>query len=69
MKFFHRLANSHRCNYPIGRLVVDGEEINNRNTIKEKIVEFYKALHSESSIRRPLLDGMEFSILEEEMSC
>ena len=49
--------------------MVDGEEINNWNTIKEKIVEFYKALYSESSIRRPLLDGMEFSILEEEMSC
>ena len=69
MKFFHRLANSHCRNNTIGRLVVDGEEINNQDTIKEKIVEFYKALYSESSICRPLLDGMEFSILEEEMSC
>ena len=63
IKFFHRLANSHRCNNTIGRLVVDGEEINNQDTVKEKIVEFYKALYSESSIRRPSLDGMEFSIL------
>ena len=69
MKFFHRLANSHHRNNTIGRLVVDGEEINNQDTIKEKIVEFYKALYLESSIHRPLLDGMEFSILEEEMSC
>ena len=48
---------------------MDEEEINNQDTIKEKIVEFYKALYSESSIRRPLLDGTEFSVLEDKMSC
>ena len=68
-KFFHRLANSHRRNNTIGQLLVDEEEINNQDTIKEKIVEFYKALYSESSIHRPLLDGTEFSVLEDKMSC
>jgi len=38
-------------------------------TIKENIVEFYKDLYSESSICRPLLDGTEFSVLEDKMSC
>ena len=40
-KFFHRLANSHRRNNTIGQLLVDEEEINNQDTIKEKIVEFF----------------------------
>ena len=56
--FFNRLANSHRHNNIIGRLVVGRGRwrITNQDTIKEKIVDFYKTIYSESRVRRPLLD-------------
>ena len=66
--FFHRLANSHHLNNTIGWLVVDGKEIINQDAIKEKIVNFYKALFLESGVCRPLLNRLVFSALEYDVS-
>ena len=66
--FFHRLANSHHLNNTIGWLVVDGKETINQDAIKEKIVNFYKALFLESGVCRPLLNRLVFSALEYDVS-
>lgn len=39
-KFFHRVANSHKRNNYIGRVEIDGIELNEGNEIKERIVGF-----------------------------
>lgn len=63
MKFFHRLANSYRCNHTIGRLVVDGEEVTNQVIINAKIWNFIRV---ELDVK--LLDGLDLSALEGEAS-
>lgn len=62
-KFFHRLANSYRCNHTIGRLVVDGEEVTNQVIINAKIWNFIRV---ELDVK--LLDGLDLSALEGEAS-
>uniref|UniRef100_A0A7N2M3A0 Zinc finger ZPR1-type domain-containing protein n=1 Tax=Quercus lobata TaxID=97700 RepID=A0A7N2M3A0_QUELO len=37
-KFFHRFANSYRCNHTIGRLVVGGEEVTNQTSFETRWV-------------------------------
>ena len=44
-------------------------EITNQDTIKEKIVDFYKTISLESRVCRPLLDGMIFFSLFWKMMC
>lgn len=62
-KFFHRLANSYRCNHTIGRLVVDGEEVTNQVIINAKIWNFIRV-----ELDMKLLDGLDLSALEGEAS-
>lgn len=62
-KFFHRLANSYRCNHTIGRLVVDGEEATNQVIINAKIWNFIRV---ELDVK--LLDGLDLSAREGEAS-
>ena len=63
MKFFHRLANSYPCNHTIGRLVVGGEEVTNQVIINAKIWNFIRV-----ELEAKLLDGLDFSALEDEAS-
>jgi hypothetical protein len=62
-KFFHRLANSRRRNNSISSLIVDGEISTDSDAISNYITQFYTGLFTEKDVRRPLLDGLEFSAI------
>ena len=52
-KFFHRMANSHRRNNDIERLMVDGILSSNQGIIADCITQFFMKLYS---MRSKLLD-------------
>uniref|UniRef100_A0A2N9HXJ9 Reverse transcriptase domain-containing protein n=1 Tax=Fagus sylvatica TaxID=28930 RepID=A0A2N9HXJ9_FAGSY len=75
-KFFHRVANSNRRfnsidhlmvngTVSIDHLMVNGTVTTDQSEIGEELVSFYKGLFSDDEVRRPLLDGLEFSSIEE----
>uniref|UniRef100_A0A2N9HC19 Reverse transcriptase zinc-binding domain-containing protein n=1 Tax=Fagus sylvatica TaxID=28930 RepID=A0A2N9HC19_FAGSY len=64
-KFFHRVANSNRRFNSIDHLMVNGTVTTDQSEIGEGLVSFYKGLFSDDEVRRPLLDGLEFSSIEE----
>ena len=68
MRFFHKVANSHRRNNSIVNLRVNGVLTNDKGVIKECSTQFYKYLFSEIIDYRPQLDGLEFSPITEENS-
>ena len=64
-KFFHKVANlSHRFN-SIDHLVVNGIVNTNQSEIGEGLVSFYQGLFSDDVVRKPLLDGLDFSSIDE----
>ena len=65
-KFFHHMANSHRRFNTIDTLHVAGVATSDQGIIRDHIINFYKSLFTESGARRPLLDGIQFSALDEE---
>jgi hypothetical protein len=64
-KFFHRVANSNRRFNTIDHLVVNGVETTAQSEIGDGLVKFYQGLFSDENVRRPLLDGLDFSSIEE----
>jgi hypothetical protein len=64
-KFFHRVANSNRRFNSIDHLVVNGTVTTDQSEIGEGLVSYYQGLFSDDEVRRPLLDGLEFSSIEE----
>ena len=64
-KYFHRIANSHRRKNSIGSIIVDGETITDPAEINGKIVDFYSTLFTESGPRRPTLDDLTVSTIDE----
>jgi hypothetical protein len=62
-KFFYLVANSHRRNNSISTLIVDGELSTDSAAISSYINQFYIGLFMEDEVRRPLLDGLEFSAI------
>ena len=67
-RFFHRLANSHRRNNTISTLLINGDLSSEPDDIAECITRFYHNLFKEEDCRRPLLDGLDFSILSSEVA-
>ena len=65
-KFFHHMANSHRCINTIGTLHVDGVQVSDQGIIQDHIINFYKSLFTDGGVRRPMLDGINFNSLDEE---
>uniref|UniRef100_A0A2N9IB59 Uncharacterized protein n=1 Tax=Fagus sylvatica TaxID=28930 RepID=A0A2N9IB59_FAGSY len=64
-KFFHRVANSNRRFNSIDHLVVDGAVTTDQSEIGKGLVNFYQGLFSDDAVRRPLLDGVAFSVIDE----
>ena len=64
-RFFHRVANSNRRVNTIGKLYVSGEIIEDQGIIQAHIVDFYQSLYEDSGAYRPLLDGLDFTPLED----
>jgi hypothetical protein len=64
-KFFHRLANSHRRYNSISSLSINGVLSSDSEAISECITNFYTHLFEEEC-DRPLLDGLDFSMISDE---
>jgi hypothetical protein len=65
-KYFHSVANSHRRNNSIRQISIDGELSSNQDVIKAHICSFYRNLYTEEYYCRPLLDGLNFSVIQGE---
>ena len=65
-RFFHRLANSHRNANRIKRIEVDGVLYEDEFDVHSQIVLFYQGLYKETEVRRPTMDGLDFSCIEED---
>jgi hypothetical protein len=65
-KFFHRLANSNRWYNFISTVSINGVMSTDSDAIFEYITQFYSHLFTEEDCERPLLDGLEFSMISEE---
>ena len=65
-RFFHHVANSNRRINTIGRLMVDGAITTDQVEIGAGLVSFYSRLFADDNVRSPLLDGLEFSSIDEE---
>uniref|UniRef100_A0A2N9FE24 Reverse transcriptase domain-containing protein n=1 Tax=Fagus sylvatica TaxID=28930 RepID=A0A2N9FE24_FAGSY len=62
-RFFHCLANSHRRNNSITTLLINGELSSEPDVISDCITQFYPNLFTKVDCKRPLLDGLEFTML------
>jgi exonuclease III len=62
-RFFHCIANSNRRRNTISTLSINGELSSDPQAISECITQFYNHLFMEEDCRRPLLDGLDFSML------
>ena len=67
-KFFHRITNSHRRYNSISSLMINGVLSTDKETISTGITQFYQDLYQEGGSRRPMLDGLEFSMISTEDS-
>ena len=67
-RFFHRVANSNRRFNSFARLSIQGVLTSDQDEIGEGLVSFYSELFSDDEVRRPLLDGLSFSSIDEEDS-
>jgi hypothetical protein len=65
-KFFHRIANSNRRYNSISTLSINGELSTNPAAISDHITLFYDRLFTEEESQRPLLDGLDFSMISDE---
>ena len=65
-RFFHRLANSHRNANLIKRLEVEGVLYEDEADVHSQLVPFYQGLYEETEVRRPTMDGLDFSCIGEE---
>ena len=57
-KYFHKIANSHRCHNSICQLFINGEISSDQDVIKAQIIGFYQHLFTEDTDCRPLQDGL-----------
>ena len=60
IKFFHRIANSHRRVNSIDRLMVNEVLSSDLAAIADYISQFYRQLYLEDVAHRPVLDDVEF---------
>ncbi len=67
-RFFHRIANSNCRFNTIDRLLVNETVSMDHEEIGEGLVRFYKNLFSDDAVRRPLLDVLPFSSIDDDDS-
>ena len=65
-KYFHSVANSHRRNNSIRQISIDGKLSSNQADIKAHICSFYRNLYTEEFYCRPMLDGLNFNVIQGE---
>ena len=65
-KYFHSVANSHCSNNSIRQISIDGELSSTQDVIKAHICSFYQNLYTEEFHCRPLLDGLNFNVIQGE---
>jgi hypothetical protein len=65
-KYFHKVANSHRCRNSIRHLSINGDLSTDQDAIKTHISCFYKQLYIEDTSKRPLLDSLPFALIPSE---
>ena len=58
--FFHRIFNSNRRRYYLSGLEVNRHFYEDKEEIKDQVVQFYHSLYQESEPWRPVVDGLEF---------
>ena len=66
MKYFHKVANSHRRHNTVHHLSINGVLSTDQDAIKDHISCFYKNLYIEETIRRPILDDLHFDSISSE---
>jgi hypothetical protein len=59
-KFFHQMANSNRRRNYVNGLEVDGVYYEEKEEVKQQIVQFYSSLYQENEPWRPVVDGLAF---------
>ena len=64
-RLFHRLTNSHKRANKMRDVEVDDIMYKADSDIQDQVVGFYKNLYRESKSWRPIVDGLEFSSLDE----
>ena len=65
-RFFHRLASFHRRANQINNIEVDGVVYEDEMEVRSQVVHFYQVLYQEIEMRRPSMDGLDFSCIEED---
>ena len=66
IRFFHRLANSHRNANQIKRIEVDGVLYEDEYDVCSQLVLFYQGLYEETKVGRPTMDELDFACIEED---
>ena len=65
IKFFHKIANSHRRFSHLSFLEVDGVIFEDGAEVAAQVVQFYKTLSQEPEEWRPFVEGLEFDQIGE----
>ncbi|XP_041004178.1 uncharacterized protein LOC121249544 [Juglans microcarpa x Juglans regia] len=65
MKFFHRVANSHKRNHAIKSLSIDGFASSNQPVIKDHLAGHFEELLLEPFDWRPRLNGLDFEAIDQ----
>ena len=65
IKFFHKIANSHRRFNHLSFLEVDGVIYEDGVEVAAQVVQFYKTLSQEPEEWRPFVEGLEFDQIGE----
>jgi hypothetical protein len=60
-KFFHRMANSNRRRNYVNGLEMDRVFYEEKEEVKQQIVQFYSSLYQENEPWRPVIDGLPFA--------
>jgi hypothetical protein len=60
------MANSHQQNNFIGCLNIEGTVMSDPKEVEEGIVQYYRQLYCESTLWRPILNGLPFKTLVNE---
>ena len=68
IKFFHAIANSNHRNNSIESLMIEGNLSNNQPEINMHIFMFYQKILTEQYHWRPLVDGLEFHCILDQVA-
>ncbi|GLT55434.1 hypothetical protein SLA2020_285550 [Shorea laevis] len=64
--YFHRMANGRRTKNTITSIMCDGRWVEEPDTVKKEVVQYFRNLFQADSWRRPRLGGLKFRQISEE---